>query len=55
MTRLANVIVHALAVLGLIALIAHCQTKPLKYSDDALIDDTGVVLEKHANYVTSRI
>ena len=52
MTRLANIIVHALAVLGLIALVAHFQVPKLKYSDDALIDDTGMHLEKR---VTHRI
>jgi hypothetical protein len=49
---LARVIVHTLAVIGLLALVQHFQTPKLKYSDDALIDDTGVTLEKR---VTHRI
>lgn len=47
--RLAGVIVHALAIFGLIALAQHFTPK-VKYSDEALLDDTGVVLEKHVTH-----
>ena len=47
--RLAGVIVHALAIFGLIALAQHFTPK-VKYSDEALIDDTGVTIEKQVTH-----